>query len=161
MQLTQEINRLKRKIAEAEELSVHHKREMEKNPDNFLFQLRYDGFRGFIEQLEEELAEYEKEMQEQSACNRLFQPLLWKPEEIAKHLNNTAEQLREILTITKDDYISNQNILIFSMQKELEQDKNSQTPSLVLTELDRLNDISRTDLRDFDKIANSLSLVHI
>lgn len=60
MQLTEEITTLKQKIAEAQELSAHHKREMDNNPNNFLFQLRYERFKDFVEQLEEELSECEK-----------------------------------------------------------------------------------------------------
>lgn len=62
MQLTEEITTLKQKIAEAQELSAHHKREMDNNPNNFLFQLRYERFKDFVEQLEEELKEVGESM---------------------------------------------------------------------------------------------------
>lgn len=161
MQLTEEINKLKGKIAEAQELSAHHKREMNKNPDNFLFQLRYDRFKDFIDQLEEDLGQCEKLLQKQLGNNEVLQPLICKSGEITRHLSNTMKQIQMILTITMGHSIFDQYALIISMQKKLDQDKDSKIPTLVLTELNLLNVISRADLGDFNKIANSLSLVWI
>lgn len=56
-----EVLNLKVKILEAEELSAHHKRELDKDPEDFALKLRYNSFRGFIQQLQTELAAYEKE----------------------------------------------------------------------------------------------------
>lgn len=61
MQLLDEVINLKAKIEEAEELSAHHKKELDKDPEDFALKLRYNSFRGFIKQLELELAEYEKQ----------------------------------------------------------------------------------------------------
>lgn len=61
MQLLDEVINLKAKIEEAEELSAHHKKELDKDPEDFALKLRYNSFKGFIQQLELELAEYEKQ----------------------------------------------------------------------------------------------------
>ncbi|KAF0240573.1 MAG: hypothetical protein FD167_4139, partial [bacterium] len=51
--------KLEEKIKEAKELSAHHKRELDKDQENFALSLRFNTFRRHIEDLENQLAAHE------------------------------------------------------------------------------------------------------
>jgi tetratricopeptide (TPR) repeat protein len=50
---------LKKRITEAKELSAHHKRELDKDPEDFGLRLRFNSFKTIAEDLESQLAAHE------------------------------------------------------------------------------------------------------
>lgn len=63
--LQKEIEHLKNMIIECRQLSSHHKKEMDSNPTNFLLESRYERFKEFIQDLEENLIQLEYEISEE------------------------------------------------------------------------------------------------